>query len=62
LALSAAGPGLTEKKMRLTLHTYMLRHGCGYKLANAGHDTRAIPALPEASLDREHGALHGAGA
>src|SRR6202035_3602995 len=21
---------------------YMLRHGCGYALANAGHDTRAI--------------------
>jgi site-specific recombinase XerD len=21
----------------------MLRHGCGYALANAGHDTRAIP-------------------
>jgi integrase len=22
----------------------MLRHGCGYALANAGHDTRAIQA------------------
>jgi type 1 fimbriae regulatory protein FimE len=22
----------------------MLRHGCGYKLANDGHDTRAIQA------------------
>lgn len=24
------------------VHPHMLRHACGYKLANAGHDTRAI--------------------
>ncbi len=24
------------------VHPHMLRHGCGYKLANDGHDTRAI--------------------
>ena len=24
------------------VHPHMLRHGCGYKLANEGHDTRAI--------------------
>jgi type 1 fimbriae regulatory protein FimB/type 1 fimbriae regulatory protein FimE len=24
------------------VHFHMLRHGCGYALANAGHDTRAI--------------------
>jgi integrase len=24
------------------VHAHMLRHGCGYALANAGHDTRAI--------------------
>jgi type 1 fimbriae regulatory protein FimB/type 1 fimbriae regulatory protein FimE len=24
------------------VHTHMLRHACGYALANAGHDTRAI--------------------
>jgi type 1 fimbriae regulatory protein FimB/type 1 fimbriae regulatory protein FimE len=23
-------------------HSHMLRHSCGYKLANDGHDTRAI--------------------
>jgi site-specific recombinase XerD len=23
-------------------HPHMLRHGCGYALANKGHDTRAI--------------------
>jgi integrase len=26
------------------IHPLMLRHGCGYALANAGHDTRAIQA------------------
>ena len=24
------------------IHAHMLRHGCGYALANKGHDTRAI--------------------
>jgi integrase len=24
--------------------SHMLRHGCGYALANAGHDTRALQA------------------
>jgi site-specific recombinase XerD len=24
------------------VHAHMLRHGCGYALANAGHDTRRI--------------------
>ncbi len=24
------------------VHPHMLRHGCGYKLANDGHDTRAV--------------------
>jgi site-specific recombinase XerD len=24
------------------VHTHMLRHGCGYALANTGHDTRRI--------------------
>jgi type 1 fimbriae regulatory protein FimB/type 1 fimbriae regulatory protein FimE len=24
------------------VHVHMLRHACGYALANAGHDTRAI--------------------
>ena len=28
--------------MRLTLHTYMLRHGCGYKLATV----KPLPYLP----------------
>jgi type 1 fimbriae regulatory protein FimB/type 1 fimbriae regulatory protein FimE len=31
-------------KMQFPIHPHMLRHGCGYALANAGHDTRAIQA------------------
>jgi type 1 fimbriae regulatory protein FimB/type 1 fimbriae regulatory protein FimE len=26
----------------IPVHAHMLRHGCGYALANAGHDTRSI--------------------
>ena len=28
----------------VSIHPHMLRHGCGYTLANAGHDTRALQA------------------
>ena len=30
--------------MAFPIHPHMLRHGCGYALASAGHDTRAIQA------------------
>jgi hypothetical protein len=36
-AATAADPGIKA-------HAQMLRHACGYKLANDGHDTRAIQA------------------
>jgi type 1 fimbriae regulatory protein FimB/type 1 fimbriae regulatory protein FimE len=29
-------------KMPFSIHPHMLRHACGYKLANDGHDTRAL--------------------
>ena len=29
-------------KLPFSVHPHMLRHACGYKLANDGHDTRAI--------------------
>ena len=32
----------TEAKLPFTVHPHMLRHACGYKLAQAGQDTRAI--------------------
>jgi integrase len=31
-------------KFGFLIHSHMLRHGCGYKLANDGQDTRAIQA------------------
>jgi integrase len=31
-------------KMPFSIHPHMLRHACGYALANAGHDTRALQA------------------
>ena len=36
---AAKAAGLTIK-----VHPHMLRHACGYALANAGHDTRALQA------------------
>ena len=34
-------------KMPFPIHPHMLRHGCGYALANAGHDTRALQQMTE---------------
>jgi type 1 fimbriae regulatory protein FimB/type 1 fimbriae regulatory protein FimE len=31
-----------EAKLAFPVHPHMLRHACGYKLANDGHDTRSI--------------------
>ena len=31
-----------EAGLPFPVHPHMLRHGCGYALANAGHDTRAL--------------------
>ena len=31
-------------QIHLSVHSHMLRHACGFKLANDGHDTRAIQA------------------
>jgi hypothetical protein len=33
-----------EAKFKFGVHPYMLRHACGYALANRGHDTRALQA------------------
>ena len=30
--------------LKIKAHPHMLRHACGFKLANAGHDTRALQA------------------
>jgi type 1 fimbriae regulatory protein FimB/type 1 fimbriae regulatory protein FimE len=34
----------TAAKLRFKVHPHMLRHACGYALANRGHDTRAVQA------------------
>jgi len=33
-----------EANLGLKAHAHMLRHACGYALANKGHDTRALQA------------------
>ena len=33
-----------EAKFKFGVHPHMLRHACGYALANRGHDTRALQA------------------
>ena len=34
----------TGNGLKLKVHPHMLRHSCGFALANAGHDTRALQA------------------
>ena len=34
----------SEAKLGFKTHPHMLRHACGYALANKGHDTRALQA------------------
>jgi site-specific recombinase XerD len=35
-----------EAGFKFGTHQHMLRHSCGYKLANDGHDTRSLQAYP----------------
>src|SRR5262249_24312914 len=52
---ASAKPFRTDRKMP------MLRHACGFALANAGHDTPRAAELPQPQEHPAHGALHGAG-
>jgi integrase len=36
--------GMEANKLAFKAHPHMLRHACGYALANKGHDTRALQA------------------
>jgi hypothetical protein len=45
-------------KFTFPVHSHMLRHACGSKLANDSHDTRAIQAYLGQPLDHVHGSLH----
>ena len=44
--VKAAGTAAFAERPKFTflVHSHMLRHACGFKLANDGHDTRAIQA------------------
>ena len=46
----------------MKIHPHMLRHACGYALANDGVDTRTIQGYLGAQVDPAHGAVHRAGA
>ena len=37
-------PAAKAAGLNLKVHPHMLRHACGFALANAGHDTRALQA------------------
>jgi integrase len=44
--------------MPFPVHPHMLRHGCGFALANAGHDTRSLQAwLGHKNI--QHSQIHG---
>jgi type 1 fimbriae regulatory protein FimB/type 1 fimbriae regulatory protein FimE len=47
-----------EARLGFKAHPHMLRHVCGYALANNGHDTRAPASLPRTPQHPAHGALH----
>jgi hypothetical protein len=40
------------------IEKHMLRHGCGYALANAGHDTPGATGLARPQERPAHRALH----
>jgi site-specific recombinase XerD len=44
--------------MPFTIFPHMLRHACGYALANAGHDTRVAASMAWPSKHSTHGQVH----
>jgi integrase len=47
-----------EARLGFKVHPHMLRHACGYALANRGHDTRALQAYLGHKNIQHNGALH----
>ena len=45
-------------KMPFAIHPHMLRHACGYKLANDGYEYPRLAALSRPQKYPTHGALH----
>ena len=48
--------------MTIKVHPHMLRHACGFKLANDGRRYPALQSVPRAQEHPAHGALHRASA
>ena len=48
----------SEAGLGFKAHPHMLRHACGYALANRGHDTRALQDLSRPPQYRAHGPLY----
>ena len=46
-----------EARLSFKAHPHMLRHACGYALANRGHDTRALQAYL-GHKNSTHSAVH----
>jgi len=47
-----------EAKFGFKPHPHMLRHACGYALANRGHDTNGAAGVPRPSEHSTHSAVH----
>jgi site-specific recombinase XerD len=39
-------------EMPFAVHPHMLRHACGFKLANDGHDTRSLQSRSKPRIQR----------
>jgi integrase len=48
----------TAANLGINAHAHMLRHACGYNLANDGHDTRAIQAVSRPPQHSKHDTLY----
>jgi type 1 fimbriae regulatory protein FimE len=56
-----ARPGQAAK-LGFPVHPHMLRHACGFKLANEGHDTRSIRHYLGHSTYSAYGPVYGTSA
>ena len=54
--------GCRRGRLKIKAHPHMLRHACGFKLANDGARHPGAAGLPRAPQHPAHGPLYGAGA
>ncbi len=55
---SACGAAGAAARLGFKAHPHMLRHACGFALANKGCDTRALQSLPWPQDHPAHSAIH----